>query len=54
MPRVWFRNGLRGGLISPLLLVYSEQQVKAAHIQPLPWGCVMTTENGEQQEQEVA
>ena len=45
-------NGLRGALCLPFL--YSEQQVKAVHIQPLPWGCVMTTENGEQHEQEVA
>lgn len=37
-----------------LLLLYSKQQVKAVHIQPLPWGCVMTTKNGEQLEQEVA
>lgn len=37
-----------------LLLVCSEQQVKAVRIQPLPRGYVMTTKNGELQEQEVA
>lgn len=37
-----------------LLLLSSEWQVWAVQVGPLPWGCVMTTENGEQREQEVA
>lgn len=45
-------KGLVGAL--PLLLYLSELHVKSKHIPPLPWEGVMTTKNGEQQEQEVA